>query len=148
MKRYIYYNHWQKDSLVQEQHPTYPKEYELEWRHRSKADHNAKIIAAVATQYGTQIFEKSLSSLSTILRLRPSLKLLPELFDIVDANLTVRAKAILQPTIEGGRIIELDSTPIEMESTMDSTMQKKWLTDTDIDTYLRYFYSCLLKWYL
>ena len=129
MKRYNYDQHWQgnKDGSG-----GYSEEYEKYWSNRCRAGHNAKMIVAVVNHYGPQIFEKSLKTLSNFLR--TPLYMLEKVLEVVDSNLTdgAEAKLIQQPIPIEGRIVELLDTP-----KLTKEQQKKWLSDTDIDRYLR-----------
>jgi hypothetical protein len=144
MKKYVYYNHWLKDTAVKQvDHPNFDHDFEIEWKKQSKTKLKGKIISELVGRYGIRILDKHMLSLEPVLR-TPQ-KDLPYMFDLVDANLTDSAKSLLLKspvTIEAARIEELDSRIEELDSRIEE-LDSKWLNSTDIDLYLRFFHSFL-----
>jgi len=138
MKKYVYYNHWLKDTAAKEEDiPKYPKDFDNYWKKQSTNNHKAKIVWELVQHYGLQILDKPMLSLAPVLR--TSLKDLSKMLELVDANLTDSAKSLLLKspvTIQAAQIEELESDGQEAIS-----LEKKWLDSSDIDLYLRFFHS-------
>ena len=129
----------------------YKKEFEDYWRKRTDARYKGKLISLFVERYGDKILDTTLLSLANIMK--TPLEKVQNFFENVENNLSNETKQKISMKNKESSNVDfngdnnepnvMDPSPPESrpisKNVLTSLEKEKWLNDTEIHLYLRYF---------